>query len=143
MYAFRNKCVFNNFLKALTVLASLMFLGRLFQSLGAAAAKARSPKVFKLVFGMTSRYSFSDLNGRAGVCLVSNCERYSGAVPLRVLYVPLLVASAVLLAEVSQSHIFFHLELDVLHNFVPFAVCKLTFVVDHIRDSYRDLTLKK
>ena len=50
--------------------------GRSFQSLGAAAEKARSPLVFVLVFGTTSRSSSADLKALEGGYTCRRSEMY-------------------------------------------------------------------
>ena len=57
---FRNKCVFNKFLKPSTDSAFFMTRGRRY-NVGATTAKARSPLVLSLVTGITKRPLSEDL----------------------------------------------------------------------------------
>ena len=62
-----NRWVFSAVLKAGSEGASRMFLGRVFQRVGAATEKALSPQVLSLIFfGTTRRPALLDLRERDG-----------------------------------------------------------------------------
>ena len=65
------------------VWADRMGRGRLFQSAGAAAAKARSPLVLFLVGRGVRRNRSADLKALTGVYASSRSERYRGARPFK------------------------------------------------------------
>ena len=74
-------------LNTVTELAVLRSRGRLFQSLGALAAKALSTLVTRLVFGTTRRARLEDLRHLTGTCGSRRSDKYPGARPLRALKV--------------------------------------------------------
>ena len=70
-----NKKVFRPVLKQSSVCVALKWSGRLFHSRGAAAAKARSPMVRSLVFGICRDRLLLDLRGRVDVWgVMSSCR---------------------------------------------------------------------
>ena len=74
-----NKCCFKVFLKINSEGACFIWIGNWFQSFGAQAEKARSPKDFSFVEGVSSKNLLLDLRSR--VCLYG-CKRswrYRGA----------------------------------------------------------------
>ena len=62
-----------------------MEVGRLFQSLGARAAKAQSPLVFSLARGTANRFWLEDLSGGMVVYGLSSWDISAGAKPCKVL----------------------------------------------------------
>ena len=83
LYSSLNKWVFSDRLKYCTLVVSihLRLSGSPFHSLGAADAKARSPRVVHRVRGWTSVTESSDLRERLGTYRVIMSLRYTGELP--------------------------------------------------------------
>lgn len=80
LYAVLYKYVFKCNLKTASEGACLMYKGKLFQSFGAATAKARSPLLFNLALGETKSSCPADLSALDGAYGCNRSERYLGAV---------------------------------------------------------------
>ena len=82
-----NKCVLACFLKVSVLSTSLVFAGRLFHKVGAAATNALSPNVLVFITGWCSLFVSIWLVSRSVICSSSSSVRYRGASPWRTLKV--------------------------------------------------------
>ena len=97
------RCVFNRDLKMLIDLAALIWGGRLFQSSGAATAKARSPLDLSVrLLGTASRDWSADLRALGGLCLCISSAIYGGARSFRDLKVNKRILKSILCLMGSQ-----------------------------------------
>ena len=75
------------FLKVSILSTSLVFTGRLFHRVGAAATNALSPRVLVFITGWCSLFVSVCLVSRSVTCSFSSSDRYCGASPWRTLKV--------------------------------------------------------
>ena len=89
-------------LPSIKALVVLIFAGRLFQSLGAATEKARSPYVEVKDLGTTRRPCVAERKERVGTYVSSKSLKYSGAQPLMILKVISRTLNIILCSTGSQ-----------------------------------------
>ena len=97
-----NRCVLIRNLKISTDGACLMFRGKLFHSVGAAAAKDLLPKYSNRHLGGVSRWFSVDRRVRFGEYGISSSRIYAGASPFKALYVNKRILKPILCFTGSQ-----------------------------------------
>ena len=112
-----HKWVFKFFLKLSTDSAERRCRGSSFQSRGADAEKARSPKVLVLDLGMSNKIPWEDLSSRPVLRTLTSSDRYRGARPCRHLNVKRRILKSILKETGSQCRDFKIEMFDILANF--------------------------